>query len=67
MDLINRYEEELYVALLMEREKAKRNLDRPSRTKRETFLWGMINKNFESFYENEIKWLTLLKKGLPHE
>jgi DNA-binding PadR family transcriptional regulator len=67
MDLINRYEEELYVALLMEREKAKRNLDHPSRTKRETFLWGMINKNFESFYENEIKWLTLVKKGLPHE
>ena len=67
LDLISRYEEELYLALLMEREKAKRDTDHPNRTKRETFLWSMINKNFESFYENEIKWLTLVKKGLPHE
>lgn len=67
LDLLNRYEEELYTSLLMEREKAKRNLDHPNRTKRETYLWSMISKNFESYYENEIKWLTLLKKGLPHE
>lgn len=67
LDICNRYEEELYNSLLMEREKAKRDLDHPNRTKRETYLWAMISKNFESFYENEIKWLTLVKKGLPHE
>jgi len=66
-DLIQRYEEELYTALLMEREKAKRNTERPNRNKREAYIWQMLSKNFESFYENELKWLTLVKKGLPRE
>lgn len=67
VDLIQRYEEELYTALLMEREKAKRNIEHPNRNKREMYIWHMINQNFESFYENELKWLTLVKKGLPRE
>jgi PadR family transcriptional regulator AphA len=35
-----------------------------ARTPREAVLWGMIQENWISFYENELKWVRKLRKQL---
>ena len=35
-----------------------------ARTPRETLLWGMIQENWISFYENELNWVRKLRKQL---
>lgn len=35
-----------------------------ARTPRESVLWGMIQENWISFYENELKWVRKLRKQL---
>ena len=38
-----------------------------ARTPREAVLWGMIQENWISFYENELKWVRKLRKQLSNQ
>jgi DNA-binding PadR family transcriptional regulator len=62
--LIDNYEEEIQNCLVLQKEKAKRMTDSPNRTDREIYLWKMISLNFANFYENELLWVSQLKRGL---
>lgn len=62
-DLLARYEQEINVQLLMQREKTRRAVS-PGRTARETYLWQMIAENISGAYQNELAWVQGLRKGL---
>jgi DNA-binding PadR family transcriptional regulator len=62
--LLGKYEEEVYVQLLMLRQQERRKNTAPARTPRETYLWGMIEKNWLSFYERELNWVRQLRQEL---
>jgi hypothetical protein len=38
-----------------------------ARTPREAVLWGMIQENWISFYETELKWVRKLRKQLSNQ
>jgi PadR family transcriptional regulator AphA len=75
-ELLGRYEDELMTQLLMSRLQGKQRTDsraKPhqvyldvsqARTEREAYLWGMIQQNWSSYYENELSWLRMLRVGL---
>jgi PadR family transcriptional regulator AphA len=65
--LIERYEHEVQMQLLMQREKARRGIPAPGRTPREVTLWNMIADNSVTNHESELKWIRRLRKelGLP--
>jgi DNA-binding PadR family transcriptional regulator len=63
-DLLNRYQKELEVQLLMVKEQAERKTPAPDRSKRENILWSMISENWIRFYSNELEWLTDLRKNI---
>lgn len=62
-DLLARYENEINVQLLMQREKTRRATS-PDRTPRETYLWQKIAENIAGVYEHELAWVQDLRKGL---
>lgn len=75
--LLEKYEAEMQMQLAMlQNQKQQQNID-PSgkirdayinasqaRTPREAVLWSMIQENWISFYENELKWVRRLRKQL---
>lgn len=63
-DLLGRYEEELRVEWLMERERIERQLVAPQRTPREALLWRMVNDNWLTFYEGQLQWLRELRQAM---
>ena len=76
-DLLARYEEEVREQLAILRAQRRQKDIAPSgaprdgyikmsqaRTTRETVLWGMIQENWISFYEHELKWVRRLRKTL---
>lgn len=65
VDLLRRYEEEVYVKLLMLRQQAQRHAHLPQRTDREAFLWDKIMENRLSFYACELDWVRQLRAELP--
>jgi PadR family transcriptional regulator, regulatory protein AphA len=65
--LLEKYEEEVQMQLLIQQEKVRRGSLSPSRTQREAHLWNMISENTISFYENELNWIKKLRKGLKGE
>ena len=63
--LIEKYEYEINMQLLMHREKKRRgDAVNPSRTSRENYIWKMISENFIRSYESELAWLRELRKNL---
>jgi PadR family transcriptional regulator, regulatory protein AphA len=63
-ELLQKYEDEVQVQLLLHLEKKRRGLDIPNRSKRESFLWDMISENLISAYENELAWIKKVRQGL---
>ncbi|MCL5073051.1 MAG: PadR family transcriptional regulator [Actinobacteria bacterium] len=63
-DLLEKYEEEVHLQLLMHQEKASRANNFPDRTNREKYLWKSIHENIIHTYENELGWVKKLKKEL---
>ncbi len=77
--LLGKYEAEIQMQLsMLETQKQQKNVDpsgrvrdayiNPSlaRTRRETVLWGAIQENWISFYENELNWVRKLRKQLSN-
>lgn len=64
--LLQKYEEEVQMQLLMQEEKARRGNAAPKRTPREIYLWDMISINIISTYENELNWVRKLRSDLKH-
>jgi DNA-binding PadR family transcriptional regulator len=63
--LMNEYEEEVRVKLLMLQEQDRRRPERVNaRTEREAFLWLMITRNWLATYVAELDWLRQLREGL---
>jgi PadR family transcriptional regulator, regulatory protein AphA len=75
--LLADYEEEVLMQLLMCRVESQQQDEKSpqknqsaflntlrARTPREAFLWGMIQKNWLSFYENELRWVRQLRQEL---
>ncbi|MGE5422361.1 MAG: DUF4180 domain-containing protein [Ignavibacteriales bacterium] len=65
--LVDKYEHEVEMLLVMEKEKARRSGSSPQRTPRELYLWEMITDNIISAYENELNWVRRLKRGLAQK
>ncbi len=63
-ELLEKYEHEVHMQSLMNQEQKRRRLLDPARTSREAYLWDMIAENRVSAYENELKWIRALRKGL---
>jgi DNA-binding PadR family transcriptional regulator len=62
--LLEKYEHEVHMQLLMCREQRRRNQLNPARTQRETYLWHMISDNWVKFYETELAWVQKLREEL---
>lgn len=62
--LIDRYEHEIQMKLLMQRELIRRGAEGPRRTPRETLLWTMIGEHDCDLYEAELNWVDRLRAGL---
>lgn len=65
--LLDRYEHEVQMKLVMQQELIRRGGDSPARTPRETLLWDMIAEHDCALYEAELSWLARLRKGLQKE
>jgi DNA-binding PadR family transcriptional regulator len=62
--IIEKYEYEVHMQLLMCQEQEKRGRINPARTTRESYIWKMINENWVNFYANELAWVHQLQKEL---
>jgi PadR family transcriptional regulator, regulatory protein AphA len=76
--LLARYEDELTTQFWLSQSQGKQKIDaraKPhqvyldvsqARTEREAYLWGMIQQNWTSYYENELAWLRKLRFELAN-
>lgn len=62
--LLDKYEYEVHMQMLMCREKERRQINEPARTPREQYLWKQIYVNLISAFENELRWAQDVRKGL---
>jgi len=62
--LVDKYEEEIHMHMLMCEEKERRKIDHPSRTPRENYLWKKIHENIIASFQQELRWVRDLKQGL---
>jgi len=62
--LLGAYEEEIYMHLLIYREKVARGQESPRRSARETYLWERIHANRITYFENELNWARTTRQGL---
>ncbi len=62
--LLNEYENQIRMQVIMQVEKHKRKKFSPSRTAKEAYLWEMIHDNIVSSYECELSWITRLRNGV---
>jgi DNA-binding PadR family transcriptional regulator len=77
--LLARYEEEVQAQLAMLRAEQRRPASAPAasgrdyldvlraRTPREARLWGMIQRNWQSFFEHELAWVRGLRQELVRD
>lgn len=63
-EILNKYEQDVNMQLLMQREQKRRNEISPTRNRREGFVWDMIRDNEIFFYENELRWVQKFRKEL---
>lgn len=63
-DVLSKYENEIKLQLIIQKEKARRALHSPNRSTRESLIWEMISENIISTYNNELKWVCETRKKL---
>ena len=62
--LLERYEAEIRVQLLMRQEQARNAGVRLNRTVRERYLWSQILEHIASFYQQELDWIRHVREDL---
>jgi PadR family transcriptional regulator, regulatory protein AphA len=62
--LMQQYEAEVHIQVLMLHEHKKRQTHSPQRTARERYLWDEIMNNRIAFYDNELNWIRNLRQTL---
>jgi PadR family transcriptional regulator, regulatory protein AphA len=62
--LLEKYENEIRVQVDMQQEKARRPAVMPKRTLRERYLWEKVVDHQAQNYQNELKWVRQVRKGL---
>lgn len=62
--LLAAYEEELHTHVTLQREKTRRGLPAPNRTRRETLIWEAIHENMLSTWQQELAWTRDLRRRL---
>jgi DNA-binding PadR family transcriptional regulator len=67
VSLLDRYEHEVQMKLLMQRELIRREPESPARTPREVLLWDLIAEHDCALYEAELQWLRRLREALDIE
>jgi DNA-binding PadR family transcriptional regulator len=60
--LLESYENEVRVRVLMSQEQERRGILNPARTPRESLLWRMISHNSIEHYETELAWVRGLRQ-----
>lgn len=63
--LLQSYEQEVTMQVMMCREEKRRNQLNPARTARESYLWQKIMDNWIGFYEQELAWVRQVRQELP--
>lgn len=63
-EILAKYENEIRLQLIMNREKIRRGDGFTPRTEREAFLWKMIEENILSSYQNELEWIQNVRKQI---
>ena len=63
-NLLNEYEHEIEMQLVMRQEKERRGNDEPARSVREKLIWKLIADNWIESYKSELKWIKRLGKEL---
>ncbi|GIQ70501.1 DUF4180 domain-containing protein [Xylanibacillus composti] len=63
-EVLSKYENEIKLQLIMQKEKYRRNLHSPNRSTRESLLWEMISENIISTYTNELNWVRETRQKL---
>jgi PadR family transcriptional regulator, regulatory protein AphA len=63
-EVLSKYENEIKLQLIMQKEKYKRALHSPNRSTRESLIWEMISKNIISTYNNELNWVRETRQKL---
>ncbi|KUG05153.1 transcriptional regulator, padr family [hydrocarbon metagenome] len=61
--LLSAYENQVKMQIVLQKEKQRRGVFSPARTKRERYLWDMIHENIIQAYENELAWLVKLRQA----
>ena len=62
--VLSKYENEIKLQLIMQKEKYRRALYSPNRSTREILIWEMISENIISTYNNELNWVRETRKKL---
>lgn len=62
--LLDRYETEVRIQLIMQQEKNRRAQNSPNRNQRESLIWEMISENIISTYKNELNWVRETRQKL---
>jgi PadR family transcriptional regulator AphA len=65
--LLEKYEYEVHMRLLMCQEQERRGNTSPARTPREAYLWNMIAQNYIGYYQNELAWVRKLRQELGEQ
>lgn len=65
--MLEKYEYEVQIQLIMCRERIRRQTVNPARTERETYLWSMIFENWLVSYESELAWVQRLHSELSNQ
>lgn len=61
-DLLSKYENEIQLQIIMQKEKHKRAINSPNRSNRESLVWERISENIISAYINELNWVRETKQ-----
>jgi PadR family transcriptional regulator AphA len=65
-NLIEKYEKEIELQILMLKEKVRRGTVNPARTHREKYLWEKIIENYLRSYDSELKWVKEIREEIRH-
>ncbi|MVO98263.1 DUF4180 domain-containing protein [Paenibacillus lutrae] len=63
-EILSKYESEIKLQLIMQKEKYRRALHSPNRSRRESLIWEMISENIISTYNNELNWVRETRQRL---
>ncbi len=63
-ELLSKYENEIKLQLMMQKEKYRRSLHSPNRSTKESLIWEMISENIISTYQNELNWVYETRQKL---